>query len=281
MQDKSPYTYYFIVLYNIQKDGILKCYMNDKTMFEIINTKKYVSWTIACFIEEMKSFHANRTNVMLNNILEKENITLYEAVRQIDSREGPAYDLFVSFNEVGGDSFFQEILTCLSLVDFYDRNNVQSVAFPVKTDCPEDVSLIDLKKQIESNTEYDFLIKKKDGLFLKIQLKTVPERYLGEFDSKYFIENILSLTSKYNDVEMLLVYLLQPSIKRISMDKLNIMIDDICHKIGSELPIKNIYLVWRKNIQVFEYIQVYKDVENYEVKIEDTIINEVKTHIPF
>lgn len=249
-------------------------------MFEIINTKKYILWTTGRFIEEMKSFHANRTELMMNIILEKENITLYEAVRQIDSKEGKAYDLFVSFNEVGGDDFFQEILSCVSLVDFFGRDKVKNVAFPVKIDCPEDIRLINLKDYLENNTEYDFLIK-KDELFIKIQLKTAPEKYIGEFNSKYFVDSIFSLTRKYNDNEMLLVYLLQPSLKRNSMDKLNKIISDVCLEIGDNLPIQNIYFLWRKDLQTFEYIQVYKKVVDYEVKIEDTLINEIKIHKPF
>lgn len=248
-------------------------------MFEIINTKKYLCWTLEHFIEEMKVFHADRSIELMAKIKEQ-GISPQEGMRQMKAKQGEAYDIFLRFSKVGGDDFFQEIFTCLSFIDFLGHNDVESVAFPVKDTCPENISLVELKKYIENDTEYDFLIK-KEGVFIKFQLKSAPEQHIKEFSSAYFIKDIISQTTKYNDPEMILVYLLQPAIERTSPEEFYGMIDEVCAGIGDNLPVRNIFFTGRIDLETFEYTQVYQEVVRRQIDTNKTLYNEIKNHEAF
>ncbi len=227
----------------------------------------------------MKLFHKERTLVLMGGIAMK-GIFEEEAIAQIKAKEGLAYNMFVDFNKVGGDDFFQEVFTCLSLIDFVGKNEVEGVAFPVKDNCPEDVSLVDLKDQLENDAEYDFLIK-KDGSFLKFQLKSAPEKYIKEFNSTYFTKDIISQTSKYRDPEMVLVYLLQPATERASTEQFYKMIDEVCIGIGTDLSVQNIFFFGRVDLQIFECTQVYKKVVRNQISLSDSLAGEIRNHKPF
>lgn len=249
-------------------------------MFEFVNTKKYLCWSLKRFIEEMKLFHANRTLILISQI-GQEGITSDEAMKQLQLKKGVAYNIFVNFCNVGGDDFFQEILTSLSFIDFLGHNEVEGVAFPVKETCPKNIDLIQLKNYIENDSEYDFLIK-KSGTFIKFQLKSCPEQYISEFNSDYFIKDIISLTTKkYIDTEMVLVYLLQPSIQRTSTKEFYEMFDQIRTGIGSNLLIRNIFFVGRIDLETFEYIQVYQEVVRHQIDINKTLASEIRRYKPF
>lgn len=245
-------------------------------MIITVDTKRYSYWELEDFIRDFKHLNDNRTNLLIKKIKNEESLELYEMVYQIQSKDGPAYNAFMETNKIGGDDFFQEVFTCFYLIDFLGREKIQGVAFPVKENLNTNISLVDLKDILENNSEYDFLLK-KDDVYLKIQLKSAPEKYISKFNSDFFIKNINSLSLRYNDNEMILVYLLQPSLNRDSMGELNTMFNEICQQIGDKLSIKNIYFFLRKDLDTYICTQVYKEVIFNELKTKNMLVKEIRS----
>ena len=249
-------------------------------MFEIFESKKYIYWTLEQYAKAMLNLHKGRTMIFMG-LLATEGIHGREGIRQVQEKSGRAYEIFLKHTGVGGDDFFQEIFTCLALVDFVGRENIKGVGFPVKKNCPADVEIIDLKEHLENDAEYDFIIKNTDDTFLKFQLKSAPEKHVGRFTSEYFIKDILSQTTKYNDIEMVLVYLLQPAIERTSTEEFYSMINEICQGLGESLIIKNVLFVGRVDLHTFEFTQVYKKVMRTRIRQNETLTGEIGSKKPF
>jgi hypothetical protein len=244
-------------------------------MIITVDSKSYFYWSLENFIEEFKYLNESRMDSLIKKVQNELGIGLPETIHQIQLMQGPAYDIFVETIKIGNDDFFQEVFTCFYLIDFLDKDKIQGVAFPVKRDCGVTISLVDLKNVIENNSEYDFLFK-KDDVYLKIQLKSSPEKYISEFNSSFFINNIANLIKKYNDSEMILVYLLQPSLERSSMEELNTMYEEICQQIGDKLLIKNIYFFVRKDLSTYSCTQIYRSVIHNELKTENMLENKIR-----
>ena len=256
--------------------------------YDHINSKKYICWTVPEFVQEMKDFSSKRTLDFVISLgvrsIERQflqnlpPINISDAVRQIEAREdGEAYRMFLEFNTVGGDDFFQEIHTCLSFIDFLNPEDVESVCLPVKNNCPDGIllHLTEMHDYRETNSEYDFAIK-KDGSYIKCQVKSAPERYISEFNSDYFVADIARQVARYNDPEMVLVYLLQPSINRTNGDTFYGMFETISKAIDAESKIKNVYFLVRPTLQLFDYIQVFPELKRFSVDLNSSLAFQVR-----
>lgn len=238
--------------------------------FTYINERKYLCWTVEEYIEQFKEFHQVRTVTFMVTLAGR-GLALDEIEKQIKSCSGEIYNEFLVFNNVGGNTFYQETHVALSLIGFVGRDICSGVCFPVKNDCPQDISLADLEAHLEDDSGYDCVLKSGDG-DTYYQIKSVDEsRPNGEFTAENFLKKIQASLNKYRDEKMILTYLLRPSQPRNSYDEFYTMMEEVSHALDDNLTVKDIIFLARKDLENYQLIKVYKELVIEEIKVEDSM----------